>query len=80
MGVGVCATTRLSLAGRLDPSQLSNLHIHLPHVAEPTREEVRMAVEIVCDYLNDAWSKKLMEHCGLTEVGCAVCCGFGGSH
>ena len=39
-----------------------------------------MAVEIVCDYLNDAWSKKLMEHCGLTEVGCAVCCGFGGSH
>lgn len=49
-----------------------NLSIHPPARActdaEPTREQVRTAVEIVCDYLNDAWSKKLMEHCGLTEV------------
>lgn len=43
--------------------------------AEPTREQVRAAVELVCDYLNDEWSKKLMEHCGLTEVRGGLGCG-----
>jgi hypothetical protein len=44
----------------------------VPAHSEPTREQVRAAVEMVCDYLNDAWSKKLMEQCGLTEVGALV--------
>jgi len=42
--------------------------------AEATREQVRAAVEIVCDYLTEAWAKKLMEACGLTEVS-GRCCG-----
>lgn len=29
---------------------------------------------MVCDYLNDEWNKKLMEHCGLTDVCPSVAC------
>ncbi len=33
---------------------------------EPTREEARTAVELVCDYLNDEWARKLQDHCGFS--------------
>ncbi len=57
-------------------SRHAHTHPHDPDTthAEATREQVRAAVEIVCDYLTEAWAKKLMEACGLTEVS-GRCCG-----
>jgi hypothetical protein len=37
-------------------------------IAEGSREHLRTALELVCEYLDDDWGKKLMEHLGVTEV------------
>ena len=45
-----------------------------------TREHLRLAIEIVSDYLTDEWAKKVLEHFNITKVSLYLSQGQLGSH